>query len=90
MLGGIMLYKKGKTVIGANWYGKMATVIFYFAILATIIFKMDVFINKYTTSAANISIGLAVLCTLFAFVMYGVIYVRISKNYHDSHSNTNI
>ncbi len=81
LAGGIMLYRKGKTVIGANWYGKMATVIFYFAILATIILSLDRFSNSYTTIAINIALGLAVACTLFALAMYIIIYYKFSKNY---------
>lgn len=80
LIGGIMLYRKGKTVIGANWYGKLATVFFYFAILATILFR---FWNNqvYVNAAINASIGLAVLCTLFALIMYIKIYVRFSQDY---------
>lgn len=81
LTGGILLYTKGKTVIGANWYGKLATVIFYFAILATIILSLESLNNSYTTIAINIALGLAVSCTLFALVMYIIIYYKFSKNY---------
>ncbi len=81
LTGGIMLYRKGKTVIGANWYGKLATVLFYFAILATIILSLDSLKNVYTAIAINVALGLAVVCTLFALVMYILIYYRFSKNY---------
>lgn len=81
LTGGIMLYRKGKTVIGANWYGKLATVLFYFAILATIVLSIDSLKNMYTAIAINTALGLAVACTLFALVMYILIYYRFSKNY---------
>lgn len=81
LTGGIMLYTKGKTVIGANWYGKLATVLFYFAILTTIILSLDSLNNLYTTIAVNIALGLAVACTLFALVMYIIIYYKFSKSY---------
>lgn len=84
LLGGIMLYRKGKTVISANWYGKLATVLFYFAILATIILSLEDLNNIYTTIAVNVALGLAVVCTLFALVMYIIIYFKISKNYKKS------
>ncbi len=83
LTGGIMLYRKGKTVIGANWYGKLATVIFYFAILVTIILSLDSLNNIYTSTAINIALGLAVACTLFALVMYIIIYFKYSKNYEN-------
>ncbi len=81
LIGGILLYTKGKTVIGANWYGKLATVIFYFAIIATIILRIESLSNSYTTIAINIALGLAVVCTLFALVRYIIIYLKFSKNY---------
>lgn len=81
LTGGIMLYRKGKTVIGANWYGKLATVLFYFAILATIILSLDSLKNVYSAIAIYVSLGLAVICTLFALVMYILIYYRFSKSY---------
>lgn len=81
LTGGILLYTKGKTVIGANWYGKLATVIFYFAILATIILSLDSLSNSYTAIAINIALGLAVASTLFALIMYISIYFKYSKSY---------
>lgn len=89
LIGGIMLYRKGKTVIGANWYGKLATVIFYFAILATIILSLETLSNSYTSIAINVALGLAVLCTLFALVMYIIIYFKFTKDY-DKSSTLNI
>ncbi|EGD49228.1 CDP-alcohol phosphatidyltransferase [Ruminiclostridium papyrosolvens DSM 2782] len=83
LAGGIMLYKKGKTVIGANWYGKLATVIFYFAILATIIIKIVAGNNGYALNAIYVAIGLAVVCTLFALSRYIIIYFRLSKDYNE-------
>ncbi|WP_024833690.1 CDP-diacylglycerol--glycerol-3-phosphate 3-phosphatidyltransferase [Ruminiclostridium josui] len=83
LAGGIMVYKKGKTVIGANWYGKLATVIFYFAILTTIILKIVAGDSGYASNAIYIAIGLAVVCTLFALAMYIIIYFRFSKDYNE-------
>ncbi|MHB8063965.1 MAG: CDP-alcohol phosphatidyltransferase family protein [Ruminiclostridium sp.] len=87
LIGGILLYRKGKTVIGANWFGKLATVIFYFAILATIILSLESMSNSYTSVAINIALGLSVACTLFALLMYIFIYLKFSKNY-DKNSNS--
>ncbi|MGI6778318.1 MAG: CDP-alcohol phosphatidyltransferase family protein [Acetivibrionales bacterium] len=71
-LGSILIYRNKKYVVSANWYGKMATVIFYFAVAAIIIFDLNSLYN-------NIFIGIAVLCTLFAFFMYLLSYIRINK-----------
>lgn len=61
-IGSIVLYKQNNFVVSANWYGKMATVIFYFSIIMIII------INKEPYRTVFISV--AVLSTLFAFFMY--------------------
>jgi cardiolipin synthase len=89
LIGGILVYKRGKTVIGANWCGKLASVVFYFAIIATIILSLDNFKNSYTSVAKYIAIGLAVVCTLFALAMYIIVYFRFSSNY-DKNNNMKI
>lgn len=86
LTGGILLYTKGRTVMGANWYGKLATVIFYFAILVTIVLSLDNLSNSYTPYAINIALGLAVVCTLFALVRYIIIYFKFSKNYEKNNN----
>lgn len=59
-IGTILLYKQKNYVVSANWYGKLATVVFYFAIIM-IIFKAPF---------SHLYIWAAVIATLFAFVMY--------------------
>lgn len=61
-IGAILLLKQNNYVVSANWYGKLATIVFYVAIIA-IIFKAP---HPYDT----VSISIAVLSTLFAFIMY--------------------
>lgn len=68
-LGSLFIYKKENFVVQANWYGKMATVIFYFAII------MIIFNVKYN----EIFILLAVAATLFAFFMYALSLRKIRK-----------
>lgn len=71
-LGILMLYKKENVVESANWYGKMATVVFYAAIVLAIL-------NKDTKPYGSILMIVAVAITLFAFVMYAMKYMRIRK-----------
>lgn len=66
-IGSLLLYKKENIVASANWYGKMATVVFYFAII------MIIFNAPYS----NFFVVLAVLSTLFAFFMYTMQYRKI-------------
>ena len=66
-VGTVLLYKQENLVVSANWYGKMATVVFYFAII------MIIFNVRY----ANVFIGIAVISTLFAFFMYSLSFRKI-------------
>lgn len=78
-IGSIVLYKNKNTVVAANWYGKLTTVIFFFAIVATIIVKVEKFSNQYTDTIVNALIVIAVLSTLVSFFLYSVNFVRIRK-----------
>ena len=68
-IGSIMLLKQKKYVVSANWYGKMATVIFYLAIIMIII----------KVPYSNYLIILALAATLFAFVKYFISYIKIKQ-----------
>ncbi|MCX7923942.1 MAG: CDP-alcohol phosphatidyltransferase family protein [Clostridia bacterium] len=78
--GSILLYKKQKTVVAADWYGKMATVIFFFAILMTIVMKVEKLTNPYTDIMINIFVAIAVIANLFAFFMYSLTYRQIRSD----------
>lgn len=81
--GSVLLYKRGKNIVGANWYGKLATVILYSAIFMTIIVKMEKFNtilnNSYTNVLINIFVVIAVIAALFAFFMYSMTFRQITK-----------
>jgi cardiolipin synthase (CMP-forming) len=64
VIGSLSLLKKENHVVSANWYGKMATVIFYIAIACLIIFNLKDGLLKF------LLVWIAVLSTLFAFYMY--------------------
>ncbi len=79
-IGALVLYKQDNYVVSANWYGKMATVVFYLAIVM-LIFN--------TPFSSKILFGLpfnkfffliAVLSALFAFAMYVRSYQKIKQN----------
>lgn len=70
--GSIFLYKKKNYVVSSDWYGKMATVIFYFAIVMIILFNFNSPVNE-------ILIWAAVISTLFAFVMYFKSFIKMNK-----------
>ncbi|MCC5910937.1 MAG: CDP-diacylglycerol--glycerol-3-phosphate 3-phosphatidyltransferase [Clostridiaceae bacterium] len=70
IIGGIFLYtKKEKIVIPANRYGKLATVMFYMAMLAVI------FGLKY----GRLLVILTIIMTIFAFIQYLVMALKAMK-----------
>ena len=67
------LYKKKDVVVYSKWYGKLATVLFYLAIVTSLIinqfdinisFKIDLYLYY-----------LAILATIFSMVMYGIQFI---------------
>lgn len=73
--GGIFLYaKKEKTVVPANSYGKVATVIFYIAILSIA--------SNFTYGKVLITIS--VLVTLYAFIRYTILGIKHIKRIPNS------
>ena len=74
-IGSLLLYKHENVVASANWYGKMATVVFYFAII------LAMFSTTYEKLALfeEFFIGLALVATIFAFFMYALTYKKIIK-----------
>lgn len=79
-LGSITLYRKDKIIVSANWYGKLATVVFYFAIIMTIAVKMTNLSNSFTNLLVSVFIGIAVASTLFAFIMYSLAFRKIRSD----------
>jgi cardiolipin synthase len=77
---GMIILKKRNIMISASWYGKLATVIFYFAITSFILVRRaDFFKNSTTDLLINVLVIIAVLATLFAFFMYSLKYYKIIK-----------
>lgn len=78
-IGAILLYKQNNYVVSANWYGKMATVVFYLAIVMLI---FDTPFSQWIIFGLpfnQLFFFLAVLAALFAFFMYVRSYQRIKK-----------
>lgn len=78
--GSILIYKKVNFVVQANWYGKMTTVIFSFAIVMTIILHSTRSTNAYTDILINIFVFVAVFSTLFSFFMYSMEFRKLTND----------
>jgi len=75
-IGGITLYKKN-IVISSSWYGKLATVIFYFVVILVIFFNK--IIRLENVFIYNLLYLLAVLSSLFALFSYARQYMKVYK-----------
>lgn len=71
IIGAAFLYRNRKVVVQANFYGKLATFLFYVAITA-LIFKLPY---------ANYNLGVAILSTILAFVKYTVLNFKQEKKH---------
>ena len=72
-LGGLFLYKQKKYVVSADWYGKMASVVFFVVIILIMLKDTIRFIPDI-----QVLIAIAFLAVLFAFFMYIKTFIRIN------------
>lgn len=77
--GSIKLYKKDNVVVSANWYGKFATVVFYIAIVVTMMFKILGQNGIIPSMIVIILILLTLLAMIYAFVKYVFVYKEATK-----------
>lgn len=68
VLGSLLYFKKEKTTIPANFFGKTATFLFSIAIILTFLYPNE--------SISNYSVIIAVISKLLAFTMYLYNYLR--------------
>ena len=80
-----VLYKKDDVVVYSKWYGKLATSLFYLAIVCSLVinqfhinlpFRFDLYIYY-----------LAILSTIFSFIMYAIQF-KIKQKVQDTFSNS--
>ena len=80
MVGGsIKLYKKEHFVVSANWYGKFATVVFYIAIMITLLFKIFNINGTIPDVIVIVSIFVTLIAMVFAFIKYVFVYKEATK-----------
>lgn len=70
---GARMIKKGKVIMSSKWFGKLATVVFYIAMITIIAIDPG-----YVVTCTLI--GIALLFMLFAFIMYIPFFLNIMKN----------
>ena len=65
-----VLYSKDDVVVYSKWYGKLATVLFYFAIVCSLLINE---FNFYVIFRVDLYLYyLAILSTVFALIMYAI------------------
>lgn len=72
--GSIKLYKKDNVVVSANWYGKFATVVFYFAIVVTMMFKIFGLEGTIPRIIVLVLILATLISMIYAFINYVFVY----------------
>jgi cardiolipin synthase len=69
IIGGIYVYIKNKEVVSAMWFGKLATIVFYFAVALIIV------LPKFS----DLLIWVSVTAALISLMLYTVNFVKILK-----------
>jgi len=69
VIGSYFLYKEDNVVVSANWYGKIATVLIYFAVILII----------FNVPYASIIMILAVAFSLFSLLMYTLNFLKLKS-----------
>ena len=80
-MGAAYLMHKNKKPGAARWYGKAATVLFYFSV--AVIVLMDAFFTVETKGfyvVSGVLRGLTAVMMLYAFVRYGMIFLQLLKS----------
>ncbi len=67
LVGGIALYKKSDYVVSSNWWGKIATIIFYVSVIIVTLFYP--FLSEFMKSFIAIIIILACASALFGYIL---------------------
>jgi cardiolipin synthase len=78
-IGAIVLYKRNDHVVSANWYGKMATVFFYLAVIMLLFDNVFGFKTALGIEFNRLFFVIAVLVALFAFFMYIGSFFKIKR-----------
>ncbi len=71
-IGSVIMLKRQTPVHGAEWFGKLSTVVFYTAMSVMVLFKLSGLWRWLLVAAAGI-------CMLVAFVGYLRIFVEVSR-----------
>lgn len=67
LIGGIAMYKRKKGMVSSNWYGKLATIIFYVALAVVTLF--DTFMTENIKFAIALIIAFACVAALFGYIL---------------------
>ncbi|MGI6227409.1 MAG: CDP-diacylglycerol--glycerol-3-phosphate 3-phosphatidyltransferase [Peptococcales bacterium] len=78
-IGAIVLYKQNSHVVSANWYGKMATVFFYLAVIMLLFDNVFGFETALGLEFNRLFFIIAVLVALFAFSLYINSFFKIKR-----------
>ena len=73
LIEGIVMLKRGKSLHGSRWYGKVSTFIFYLVILALLLFP------SISDSVSTLMIAVCGASMLLALVMYFLAYRKLDK-----------
>lgn len=79
----LLLASKGLAINGAQWYGKVSSFVFYivtaFILLAVPIIDVNLNNPSLTSTIINICCSITMVVLIFAWIMYLVLYFKMTK-----------
>ena len=81
LLGGCNLLKMGISPPAAEWYGKVATIVFYFSVSIIVFLKAVVNFESFTLDIILLSLTSAMM--IYALYRYAKIYRLLVKDFKE-------
>lgn len=81
LLGGVSLLRRRITPPAAEWFGKLATIVFYFAVCIIVFLKAVV--NYENILIDDILLSITAVVMLYALYRYSKIYKALIKEYNE-------
>ncbi len=86
MVGGAILIKKGKRPVAAEWWGKLATFVFYGVMIIIVALGGGAFNYKLEDRTITILVSIAAVFMIFSFINYVPVFFKLhSGNDKEDH-----
>lgn len=79
LIGGLYLLQQGKKPIAAQWWGKLATVVFYTVMAAILVFGDNAVGFQMSDTMITVLVAIAAAFMLYSFINYIPVFLKIKS-----------